>query len=110
MPESNLDLIASWVALTVGLIGTLTSVFVFLLRNRFGEGVLGRGFGIWVLAILFWAVAMIQEGLMELFLVSDLTEIIHQLLMAAGVVLGLVGTLAFYGGFRYLSVWISARK
>lgn len=83
-------------AFVAGLVGVAASVLLYVVRGHFRGGTLGRGFGVWLFAVFLWALAMLQEGIMELFMESPYTELIHQVLMAVGLVIALLGTYIFY--------------
>lgn len=97
MPETLIDFATGWLAVVAGILGVVLAVAVYALRKRFAGGVLGRGFTVWVFAIFLWGFSMLREGVMGLFFQSNLTELLHQILMAAGLVVGLAGTYVFYG-------------
>lgn len=96
MTEGILGPVTAWFALSTGLFGVVVALLLYAVRERFRGGVIGRGFSIWVLSISLWAVSMLQEGIMEVFLSSVYTELIHHVLMATGLVTALLGTYTFY--------------
>jgi hypothetical protein len=97
MADAFLHAVVTWLAVAAGLIGIALTALMFLVRERFRGGVLGRGFGVWVLALFLWAFALLQKGVMDLVVVSPFTGLIHMLIMIAGLVAALAGAYAIYG-------------
>lgn len=96
MPETLVGIVTAWFALVVGILGISVALLLFVVKERFRGGTIGRGFGMWLLAVILWAGSILQKGIMELAFETSFTGLIHQILMAAALVMALAGTYVFY--------------
>jgi hypothetical protein len=85
-----------WLELIVGLVGIIgVGAFAYLLPKRAGVTQIPK-LGVWLGAVFVWALSMFQAGFMNLYGSFQITMMIHQALMALGVILALASLYAIY--------------